>query len=150
MAAPKKPPIIPPKPQDSTLDFFGLGYDGGQYHFNGRIEVLPPQQTIPGFQRISMLKYLPDHDGHYGAGHTQIWAFEGVVLPGSQLMLGRWWSPTREVLPDGGSYCGPFVFWAVEGEEGEGEGEGEAASAFQSETVQMALDFLDDIAGATL
>src|SRR5271163_4309178 len=27
-----------------TKDFFGLGYDGKQYHFNGRVHAMPPQQ----------------------------------------------------------------------------------------------------------
>ena len=42
------------------------------------------------------------------------WAYEGVVLPGGKIVLGRWWSP----LDEGGEreWMGPFVFWNVEGE----------------------------------
>jgi hypothetical protein len=96
-------------------DFFGLGFAEGQYHLNGRIHALPPQQGIPGFQRVSMMKYLPDHTGYYGLDHTQFWAYEGCVLPGGQIILGRWWSAIHPDLEDGGKYCGPFVFWCVDG-----------------------------------
>lgn len=40
------------------------------------------------------------------------WAYEGVVLPGGMIMLGRWWSPTDETVDRLGT--GPFIFWNVE------------------------------------
>lgn len=134
------PPQNSPSP---SLPFFGLGYDGSHYHFNGRIAALTPQQSIPGFQRVSMLKYLPDKTGRYGVGHTQFWAFDGAVLPGARIMLGRWWDPVREPLPDGGSYCGPFIFWAVE------DGNDEVPG-LSRDTVEDALQFLDEVEAATV
>ena len=45
------------------------------------------------------------------------WAYEGVVLPGGMIMLGRWWSPMDDMEE---RYCmGPFIFWNVKGEEEE-------------------------------
>ena len=38
------------------------------------------------------------------------WAYEGVVLPGGMIMLGRWWSPLDETK----RCMGPFVFWNVD------------------------------------
>ncbi|KAI9739003.1 MAG: hypothetical protein M1818_005317 [Claussenomyces sp. TS43310] len=117
-------------------DFFGLGFDGRHYHFNGRMHTLPPQQAIPGFQRVSMMMYLPQSQGPHANPSTQLWAYEGLVLPGGQLMLGRWWSPVRGVLADGGTYCGPFIFWAVD----------DAGLEDRSiATVDAALQFLDSV-----
>ena len=43
------------------------------------------------------------------------WAYEGVVLPGGMIMLGRWWSPMDDMEE---RHCmGPFIFWNVRGEE---------------------------------
>lgn len=102
------------KVMPKVKDFFGLGRSEVDYHLHGRIHGLPPQQGIPGFQRVSMLKYLPCINGIYGTGHTTFWAYEGCVLPGNQIMLGRWWSPTG-VMERGRTYCGPFIFWRVSG-----------------------------------
>lgn len=36
------------------------------------------------------------------------WAYEGVVLPGGMVMLGRWWSPMAQYgMPE----TGPWIFW---------------------------------------
>jgi hypothetical protein len=40
-----------------------------------------------------------------------LWAYEGLMLPGGKIMIGRWWCPT-----DGngsGMYSGPFILWNV-------------------------------------
>lgn len=53
-----------------------------------------------------MMSYLPNISGDYDK-----WAWEGLILPGSQIMLGRWW----DADPHGdGTYSGPFIFWRVE------------------------------------
>ena len=49
------------------------------------------------------------HDIDIGSG---CWAYEGVVLPGGMVMLGRWWSPMDE--HEARTCTGPFVFWNVE------------------------------------
>lgn len=102
------------KVMPKVQDFFGLGRSDVDYHLHGRMHGLPPQEGIPGFQRVSMLKYLPCIHGTYGTGLTSFWAYEGCVLPGNQIMLGRWWCPTGTV-ERGHTYCGPFIFWRVSG-----------------------------------
>ena len=53
--------------------------------------------------------YQITDDAEINAG---CWAYEGVVLPGGMIMLGRWWSPMDDT---GLKRCmGPFVFWNVD------------------------------------
>ena len=42
-----------------------------------------------------------------------LWAYEGVVLPGGQIILGRWWSPNQVEGEE--TYSGPFILWCVDG-----------------------------------
>lgn len=46
-----------------------------------------------------------DIDGAY-------WAYEGVVLPGGKIILGRWWSPMQDLEEI--NCIGPFIFWEVD------------------------------------
>lgn len=46
------------------------------------------------------------------------WAYEGVVLPGGEIVVGRWWNPLSSVDDedqDEEMYSGPFIFWCVDG-----------------------------------
>jgi hypothetical protein len=63
---------------------------------------------IPGFKRMVMMKYFVDSNGHIDLG--ALWAYEGVVLPGDQIIVGRWWSPepARNLSK---VYSGPFILW---------------------------------------
>jgi len=130
------------------LPFTGTGHDAEPFHCSGILHPLPPQQDIPGWQRITMMKYF---DADYSSSQASspsptqpstpnvystinheawiaddgeeneyngidigsgCWAYEGVVLPGGMIMLGRWWSPMDE---GGEQACtGPFIFWNVE------------------------------------
>lgn len=45
---------------------------------------------------------------------SSLWAYEGVVLPGGELMVGRWWSPHNQLDMDEDEYSGPFMFWCVD------------------------------------
>lgn len=95
------------------LEFFGLADAEVSYHLVGRIHSLPDQEGIPGWQKVSMVKFMPDQeDGHHGPGKTVAWAYEGVVLPGNQIMVGRWYEPSND-------YCGPFIFWRTSSQEGD-------------------------------
>lgn len=98
------------------LIFEGSGLDRDQFHCAGQLQALPPQQGIPGWQRITLMKYELDAHGFYDPGSC--WAYEGIVLPGGQIILGRWWSPLNS---DGeGALCGPFIFWNVRKPDEEG------------------------------
>lgn len=55
---------------------------------------------------------------------SSLWAYEGVVLPGGEIVVGRWWSPSALTQGAGnqqqveeeeeGEYSGPFMFWCVD------------------------------------
>lgn len=57
-----------------------------------------------------------------------LWAYEGVVLPGGKMILGRWWAPEERdpaagiglgTAPDDSApilYSGPFIYWCVDGD----------------------------------
>lgn len=129
----------------SHKDFFGLLASDGehqQYHFYGRIHALPPQPDktgISGFQQISMVKLMPDENGQYTPDGTNHWLYEGIVIPGGQIMLGRWWNGDSDDAGDGQSYCGPFLFWCVE-EAGEAQ-----VPEPSGEKNKKALDFIRSI-----
>jgi len=106
---------IQPSNPDTTapqyLSFEGSGFDRDHFHCAGHVHALPAQHGIPGWQRITLMKYVLDGQGFYDP--ASCWAYEGVVLPGGQIILGRWWSPLHNE-GDGG-ICGPFIFWNVRG-----------------------------------
>ena len=57
-----------------------------------------------------MMKYWTDNSG--GMDLDSLWAYEGVVLPGGMIMVGRWWHPWVEDNED--EYSGPFILWNVD------------------------------------
>ncbi len=103
--------------KSQSLNFEGTGVDRDPFHCTGQLQALPPQHGIPGWQRITLMKYFLDEDGFYDPNSR--WAYEGVVLPGNQIILGRWWSPLHSEGAAG--MCGPFIFWKVRGADGEAE-----------------------------
>lgn len=125
------------KPRD-YLQFTGIGMNDEPFHCYGIIHAVPPQQGIPGWQRITMMKIFDESSNALSSGSaTSIfgdrfsssesqtfehhggnvvvddycWAYEGVVLPGGKLIMGRWWSPTDET--EERVSVGPFIFWNV-------------------------------------
>ena len=104
------------KSKTHHLNFEGSGFDRDHFHCVGRLHALHPQYRIPGWQHITLFKYALDMHGFVDAGSC--WAYEGIVLPGRQMILGRWWSPFH--TEDDDAICGPFIFWNVRkaGEDG--------------------------------
>ncbi|KAE9976183.1 hypothetical protein EG328_002735 [Venturia inaequalis] len=93
--------------------FDGIGYDDEDFYGSGWINPLPAQHGIPGFKRMTMMKFFQDENGLVDA--NALWAYEGVVLPGDQIIVGRWWSPEgldRESRQN--VYSGPFILWNVD------------------------------------
>ncbi|KKY19041.1 hypothetical protein UCDDS831_g05673 [Diplodia seriata] len=88
--------------------FQAVGYDDEDFNAAGWLNELPNQHGIAGWKRMTMMKYFEDGNG--GWDNNALWAYEGVVLPGGRLMLGRWWSPENPV-PNREVYTGPFIFW---------------------------------------
>jgi hypothetical protein len=112
--------------------FYGTSRGASQpSHFYGRIHGLPEQQGIPGFQRISLIKFFP-LDGEYDPG--QVWAYEGCVLPGGRIIVGRWWDLTADPRNPVGIFGGPFIWWNVD-----------KSAAEPPISSEEALEFLDSI-----
>ena len=103
--------------------FCGKGSGYAEFICKGILHPLPPQQGIPGWQRITFVQYLALGNGLRGQFPPDYpprvtydwdidicsWSFEGVVLPGGKIMMGRWWSPTE---PDRAKlWTGPFLYW---------------------------------------
>lgn len=91
--------------------FFGTSRGERDAHFYGRIHAVPPQGGIPGFQRITFLKFFLV-GGEYDTG--SVWAYEGCVLPGNRVIVGRWWWITDEDIGEKDIASGPFILWNVD------------------------------------
>jgi hypothetical protein len=77
------------------------------FHADGWLTALPPQNGIPGFARVTMMKFKIDASGSV----REPWAYEGVMLPGRQMIIGRWWEP---FVPESQAMSGPFIMWCVD------------------------------------
>jgi hypothetical protein len=60
----------------------------------GWLNPLPDQCQIPGWQRVTFMKHFMDDFDQ--VEQDNLWAYEGVVLPGGRIMLGRWWYASDE------------------------------------------------------
>jgi hypothetical protein len=97
----------------STYTYEGIGFDEENFYATGHITPLPPQSGIPGFQRLTMMKFFRDVDtGEIDL--TCLWAYEGVILPGGKIIVGRWWQPEPQVSSLYSQYSGPFILWNVD------------------------------------
>jgi hypothetical protein len=96
--------------------FEGLGYDDEEFFASGWINPIASQRGVPGWNRMSMMKYFKNTDGSldYGA----LWAYEGVILPGGNMIVGRWWAADPAKSPED-QYSGPFILWNVDASEPE-------------------------------
>ena len=151
-----------PKPGKDYIIFTGSGRDIAPYQCTGVIHNLPAQSGIPGWQRLSMMKFNTNVSSPTSSfdsssssapsthafsttssasslssapaiGQTSLvdpfqwtdhsdpsdmfivddecWCYEGVILPGGKVILGRWWHPLEE--GDDFVATGPFIFWNV-------------------------------------
>jgi hypothetical protein len=101
-----------------SKEFWGTtrrGSEGAKNgHFFGRIHSMMPQQVIHGFQRMVLMKFDADEvNGVDTYDPDNAWAYEGCVLPGGNLIVGRWWSPGLKAS-DVDCFSGPFLWWNVE------------------------------------
>ncbi|KAF2088704.1 hypothetical protein K490DRAFT_38547, partial [Saccharata proteae CBS 121410] len=97
--------------QSSRYRFQANGWDNENFSGSGWLQTLPTQFGIPGWKRMTMMKYFENE--HETWDEYALWAYEGVVLPGDQIIIGRWWSP-EEDTPTDQLYTGPFIFWNVD------------------------------------
>jgi hypothetical protein len=84
-------------PSDALRDFRsqavrieGEGTDvDEEFYIDGWLNPLPRQHGVPGWQRLTMMKYFVEDDG-YGEGEIDtdaLWAYEGVMLPGGKIVV---------------------------------------------------------------
>jgi hypothetical protein len=94
--------------------FEGLGYDDEKFYASGWINPIASQRGVPGWSRMSMMKYFKDPDG--SLDQNAFWAYEGVVLPGGNMIVGRWWAADPAKSPED-QYSGPFLLWNIDASE---------------------------------
>lgn len=83
------------KRPDVAIRVQGGGIDAGDEFFaSGWLNPLAPQQSIPGWQRITFMKHFNPDLLHMH--NDELWAYEGVVVPGGRLIVGRWWWASGE------------------------------------------------------
>ena len=82
--------------RSENVQFAGHGEDlDDDFYATGWLNPLPPQSGIPGWQRITFMKhFMEDFDQ---VDQDNLWAYEGVVLPGGRIILGRWWLASGRV-----------------------------------------------------
>ncbi|KAL1599584.1 hypothetical protein SLS60_007387 [Paraconiothyrium brasiliense] len=96
-----------------SIRFDGWGEEGDlDYFATGWLNPLPDQCGIPGFQRVTFMKH--PYEDLNNVHQDGLWAYEGVVLPGGKIMIGRWWEATSDNINYNDDYSGPFIFWAVD------------------------------------
>jgi hypothetical protein len=102
----------------NALYYDAAGFDHHPFEACIRVNPLPAQHGFPGWQRFSMVKYFHNPDT---ASHLvdDLWAYEGCVLPGGEVILGRWFYLDPAGGTGGldfdvhGTYSGPFIFWGA-------------------------------------
>lgn len=84
-----------------SVQLTGEGVDqNDSFYASGWLNPLAPQGGIPGWQRITLMKHF---DVDLEQAHLDdLWAYEGVVLPGGRLIFGRWWYANGE--PNSANY----------------------------------------------
>lgn len=61
----------------------------------GWLNALPDQYGIPGWMRITFMKHFAENLNDVDSDN--LWAYEGVVLPGGRIIVGRWWFASHSV-----------------------------------------------------
>ncbi|TVY34995.1 hypothetical protein LSUB1_G006947 [Lachnellula subtilissima] len=93
------------------LTFYGQVSGSKPAHFYGRLHALPQQQGLHGFQRMVLMKFYTDSNGDYNP--EQLFCYEGCVLPGGKVIVGRWWDAFADPREDS-TASGPFIWWNIE------------------------------------
>ncbi|CZT48204.1 uncharacterized protein RSE6_08870 [Rhynchosporium secalis] len=96
----------------AVKQFWGSCRGSGKGHVFGRVHALTTQQGFHGFQRLTLMKYYTEQDanGHDVYDPCRAWCYEGCVLPGGRIIVGRWWSAMSDPNSDAIS-SGPFLWW---------------------------------------
>jgi hypothetical protein len=82
-------------------------------HMFARLHAVHNQGDFHGWQRVSLIKCFEDKNGNFNG--EDVWVYEGVVLPGGRIIIGRWMEPYSTLLDaDDALNSGPFLFWNVD------------------------------------
>ncbi|QIX02149.1 hypothetical protein AMS68_007666 [Peltaster fructicola] len=94
----------------NSIRFKGDGDDQmDNFLASGWLKSLPSQMGVPGWKHMTMMKYYVEPDtGVINDGN--LWAYSGIVLPGSKIIIGRWWRADGSEDED----SGPFILWCVD------------------------------------
>ena len=133
-------PLPEPVLGEDYAQFRGSGFDSAAYTVRGHVHLLahhaerkslvptfPCQRLtldkVPGWRRISFMKYRGPEPDEVREGQD-IWAFEGVILSGGNVMFGRYWDPTETDFEADAAHLhdpeyrrtsrltvGPFIYW---------------------------------------
>lgn len=100
--------------QPVSYRFGGNGTDQkDNFSANGWLNSLPSQMGVPGWQRLTMMKYYKNKDTDV-IDDNSLWAYEGVVLPGGKIIVGRWWRAGVHDDDEDEFYSGPFILWCID------------------------------------
>jgi hypothetical protein len=101
-----------PSKERRSIRVQGKGLDQlDHFYANGWLNPLAPQQGIPGWQRVTFMKHFEEEYDQNVPDKDDLWAYEGVVLPGGRLMFGRWWFANAD--PDDPSYVSRCCFSGI-------------------------------------
>lgn len=102
------------KDTPGAKQFWGSCRGSRRGHVFGRVHALTTQQGFHGFQRLTMMKYYTELDanGFEIYDPLQAWCYEGCVLPGGRMVIGRWWTALGDPAAST-TNSGPFLWWNV-------------------------------------
>lgn len=88
-------------------------------HFMGALHALPAQNGVVGFQRITSFMFCTRKQlGMEVYDQNGAWFYEGLVLPGGAMIVGRWYNRIGYApgvsLQFGNFQSGPFLWWNVD------------------------------------
>ncbi|KAL7273125.1 hypothetical protein RUND412_004034 [Rhizina undulata] len=85
-------------PDHSYRKITGSGSDFRPFTLSGNLLPIPAaNRPVEGWSKVSFVK---DYSSHK-------WLYEGVMVPGGHMILGRW----RSCELEDAEGCGPFIFW---------------------------------------
>lgn len=96
----------------------------------GRIHAVSNQDEFHGWQRVCIIACFENK--HKEFDPLDVWVYEGVVLPGGRVIIGRWMQPTIDPLDPKSRESGPFLFWNVDQSTAEPEIYADEAWAFSA------------------
>ncbi|KAK9468852.1 hypothetical protein V1512DRAFT_258070 [Lipomyces arxii] len=99
-------------PISGPVSFMGRGRDRFDYVTYATLSPLDSCYGLPGFARFGMRKEYVRSEASGEEEDEVVWEYNGVYIPGSKILLGRWRDGTDVSQTD--AVEGPFIFYADE------------------------------------